>query len=239
MILCFETTIVSMITRHYSPKANLVAILITSAGIFWMPDMQAGDNLIPNPGFEGGQDPWILYVSGNTPGCEIATSATTPQAGAACVEMKSGTAASFSISPQVLANSQKVAAINTGDRWKLAFWIRASDDAETKASPGFFVRFPLLKDWKKLPSVLFVGLNGACAVRESAGPLDIPQIASDLPDKWKKVEAVFEAPADLGANQLGRPEFYARGLAGSVFLDEISLERVGGDTPLSPATKEP
>ncbi len=65
------------------------------------------------------------------------------------------------------------------------------------------------------------------------------QIAADLPTKWTKVEAVFEVPPEVGAVQLGRPEFYARRLTGSVFLDDISLARTDAGTPLSPATKEP
>ncbi len=229
-----------MTSRHIASQAILSSIL-SMAFVFGMSKTQAEENLIPDPGFEDGGKTWGIYVSGNSAasGCEFLTVATSPQAGTACAEMKSANNASFSISPQVLAGNQKVAPVKAGERWKLTFWIRSTEDTSTKASPAFFVRIPLLQDWKKLPKVLFIGLNGASAMRETSGSLDIPEIAAELPTKWTKVESVFEIPKNLDANQMGRPEFYARGVMGTIYLDDISLEKVAASTALSQTSNAP
>lgn len=192
-------------------------------------NVRAGDNLIPNPGFEEGANGWLLYVSEQSQAvpCSIEPVKEDRKSGASAGAMVSEDFASFSISPELFAGGEKALAVYPGERWRLSFWVRATEETASTASPAFFVRFPLLKDWKKTGRLVFVGINGNVEIRDASGSLDIAGITADLPNEWTQVSAEFEIPSEDNANQLGRPEFYARGVKGPIVLDDIVLSRVG------------
>lgn len=202
---------------------------VSAAALLSAGTLHSDDNLIPNPGFEDGPGGWSLYVSGQseTVPCRLEQVREGQKSGAAAGVMASDDFASFSICPDVYAGNAKALAALPGSRFKLSFWIRAGTDTGSNSRPAFFVRFPLLKDWKKVGRLIFIGANGNVVVREATGSLDIAEIASALPTEWTHVEVEFQIPDDAEANQLGRPEFYARGVKGPIFLDDISLLRVG------------
>ncbi len=207
----------------------LLVCCASAAALLAAGSVRAEDNLIPNPGFEEGAGGWLLYVSGQSQAvpCRIDQVKEGQKFGAAAGAMISEDFASFSISPELYAGGEKVLPVDSGERWRLSFWVRATGATESTASPSFFVRFPLLKDWKKVGRLVFIGANGNVVLREATGSLDIAEIASALPTEWTQVAAEFEIPGDAGANQLGRPEFYARGVKGPILIDDISFSRVG------------
>ncbi len=215
---------------------NTTPLLIccaTAAALLASGSVRAEDNLIPNPGFEEGSGGWVLYVSEQSQAvpCRIDQVNEGQKSGAAAGAMISENFASFSICPEVYAGGEKVLTVQPGSKWKLSFWIRSTEATDSTSQPAFFVRFPLLKDWKKLGKLIFIGANGAAVVRDASGSLDIGEIACNLPAEWTHVEAEFQIPNDVPANQLGRPEFYARGVKGPIFLDDISLSRVETEAP--------
>jgi hypothetical protein len=201
--------------------------------------VQADTNLIRNPGFEEESASWGMFVpqESENKGCEFLISQDSPHSGSACAEMKSGNFARFSIGQKGVQGDP----IRPGDRCRLTFWIRAAQGAQTKGNPAFIVRIFLLDEQKQqLPGnlALFVGLNGHTTVQSPETKLDFSMFHDPLPTKWTKVESVFEIPASTGATRLNSPEFFALYTMGSVFLDDVSLERVEKTVPLSPSDEK-
>ncbi len=210
-------------------SSPLLICCASAAALLAFGSVRAEDNLIPNPGFEEGARGWLLFVSGQSQAvpCRVEQVKNGQKSGAAAGSLISENFASFSISPEVYAGGEKVLSVQPGERFRLTFWIRVTEATEVTAQPSFFVRFPLLKDWKKVGKLVFVGANGTVVVREATSSLDMPEIARPLPTEWTQVAAEFEIPLDADANQLGRPDFYARGVNGPILIDDISFSRVG------------
>lgn len=196
------------------------------------------ENLVPNGGFEETETTWGVFIpqESENKGCELLISEDSPHSGSACAEIKSGDFARFSAYPKKIVGDP----LRPGDRAKLSFWIRAGKDLKAKGDPGVVVRIFLLdSQGQNLPSsyAFFVGLNGNVSLQPVNTPPNFSELKAEVPTEWTKVEAVFDVPSDMAADRLNRPEFFGLYTSGSVFLDDISLERVAADTPLSPLSK--
>lgn len=228
----------SSLTRFsFFPRASLLAI--AAAGLVLLPEQpaRAEENLIPNPGFEEDDGSWGIFIPAESEnkGCEMLWSKDSPRNGQTCLELKSGDFARFSAGPKRLEGDP----IRPGDRIRLVFWVRASEDLAIKGSPAFIVRMAFQDDQRQeLPTkeALFIGLNGHTTIQSMEAKLDFSEFPADIPAEWTRVESVFEVPDDLGASKLGQPGFFATYTSGSVYLDDVSLERVGKNVPLSPSS---
>ncbi|MFA6961595.1 MAG: hypothetical protein WC205_12645 [Opitutaceae bacterium] len=213
------------------------------AGVFLAPILTLsaaavapGVNRIANPGFELGDTNWSSFVPGESKdkGCTFTISAVNPHSGKACGELKSAEYARYSAGPRTVDGGPILA----GQRCRLTFWIRADTQTLTRSAPGFLVRMILWgEDGKQLPGdeAIFVGVNGQVTTQSMAQRMDLSAYSELLPVKWTKVEVVLEVPDNLGPCKLGRPEFFAHYTLGSVFIDDISLERVPATVPLTGA----
>ena len=216
--------------------APLLALLLLTGPA----QAQTESNLIPNPGFEDQDNFWGTFIptESQNKGCEFNISKDSPHSGNACAELKSTDFARFSIDLKDLSGDP----IHTGERGRLTFWIRAAKNTQVKGAPSFIVRILLLDDQgQPLPGdqALFVGLNGQTTIQSPVSGLNLSMFPDPLPTEWTKVESVFEIPPDIKATRLGKPEFFVQYTLGSVFLDDLSLERVGKDVPLSLSSKKP
>lgn len=196
-----------------------------------------GVNLIPNPGFELGDSSWTSFVPGESKDkeCTFTVSTVNPRSGKACGELKSADYARFSAGPRAVESGPILA----GERCRLTFWVRADTATLTRSAPGFLVRMILWsEDGKQLPDdeALYVGVNGLVTLQSMSRRMDLSGYSDRLPTKWTKVEAVFDVPEmlNLGSCKLGRPEFFAHYTLGSIFIDDVSLERVAPETPIKP-----
>lgn len=197
--------------------------------------LSGAENLITNPGFEDGQRGWGMFIPTESEGkgCEFLINTDSAHSGGACAELKSGNFARFSVGPKSLVGNA-----GTNDRYRLTFWIRASQDLQAKGKESMIVRIFLLdNNGKPLQQniALFVGLNGAFTIQSPEKGLDLSKLSGELPKTWTKVESVFEIPASYEAARLGKPEFFAQYTFGSIYLDDVSFERVDSATPLSPS----
>lgn len=195
-----------------------------------------GVNLITNPGFELGDSNWTSFVPAESKekNCTFSVSTVNPRSGKACGELKSADYARFSAGPRAVESGPILA----GERCRLTFWVRADTATLTRSVPGFLVRMILWsEDGKQLPDdeALYVGVNGVVTLQSMSRRMDLSGYSDPLPTQWTKVEAVFDVPEmlNLGSCKLGRPEFFAHYTLGSIFIDDISLERVGKTVPLT------
>ena len=195
-----------------------------------------GVNLIPNPGFELGDASWTSFIPAESKekNCTFTVSTVNPHSGKACGELRSSDYARFSVGPRSVESGP----IMAGERCRLTFWVRADNATQTRSAPGFIVRMILWsEDGKQLPDddALYVGVNGLVTLQSMSRRMDLSGYAGPLPVKWTKLEAVFDVPEmlNLGSCKLGRPEFFAHYTLGSVFIDDVSLERVAKTVPLT------
>jgi hypothetical protein len=218
-----------------TPRRRFLASLFFSPLLVLGAFAAPGTNLISNPGFELGDANWAVFIPGESQdkGCTFTVSTVNPHTGKACGELKSIDHARYSAGPRRIDGEPLYA----GDRCRLIFWVRAEQNTLTRSDPGVIVCMILWNETgKQLPGdeALFVGLNGQVTL-QSMARLDLSAYSDPLPVKWTKVEVVFDVPEmlNLGSCKLGRPEFFAHYTRGSVFIDDVSLERVGKDVALT------
>ena len=194
------------------------------------PGIVRADNLISNPGFESGTNGWDLFVPGESRDkkCSFLLSGSTVHSGSACAEISSEDFARFGIT------SQSPIPVNPGGRYRVSAWVKATPGSEVKAkTTGFFFRFELNHGNRNAfgNPLIFIGLNGKVAVSPDG---DRTPLATALPTEWTKMEAVVEIPAE-GVDNM-RLVVFGGYTKGSIFIDDISVEKVSGTTTLSPLT---
>ncbi len=217
------------------PTRFLALTLLAFSLVCGCSNVHADSNLILNPGFEEGAGSWGIFVPAESQDkeCQFLISKDSPHSGSACAELKSGSFARFSIGPKSVLSGP----IAPGDRFHLTYWIRAAKDAHAKGTPGFIVRIFLADSQGQTApgnQAFFVGLNGQSNTQSPQAGVNLAMFPDPLPTEWTKVEAVIEVPADFQGGRLGRPEFFAQYTMGSIFLDDVSLERLEKEAP--PAT---
>ena len=201
---------------------SLIRSLALLAAISVAPLLHA-ENLVPNPGFEDGQDGWVLFVPPINEGAKVQWVVVNddPHSGAACLSMKSDEPIRWAVS------SKKAFKVSPGEKYRVQAWVKYSKDAKIEpGAPGANIRVTLVKLSPSDPlGHIHVGLAGV--VRSSSvRKLNVPQ----LPSGWQKIEAVIEIPAD---NDLVDLSLFSQGVAGTMFWDDVSFELVDPNTPLS------
>lgn len=196
------------------------------------PSVVYADNLISNPGFESDQSGWGLFVPGDSRDkeCSFLLSGSLAHSGSACAEISSGDFARFGL------GYKGSIPVTPGGRYRVSAWVKAAPGSEVKAgTSGMVIRFTLQQGRQEAfggPKI-FIGLNGKVDLAPEG---DITALATALPTEWTKVEAVVEIPAE-GVDNMGLGLFgwYTKG---SIFIDDISVEKVSGTTALSPLTSK-
>ncbi len=193
----------------------------------------AGSNLIQNPGFESGNTGWGLFVPAESKekGCRFSVANAGAHSGQACAEMSSEQFARFALSPN------GVIQIQPGERYRLVAWVKGEAGAQADGkTPGVVLRLILRKgntDAAGNPAI-YVGLNSKVAVVWLPQAPDLRKISTSIPSEWTKVEAVFEVPKiESGIDNMGLGVFGLE-TKGKVYLDDVELEKVDAQTPLSP-----
>ncbi len=165
--------------------------------------------------------------------CEFIVSDDNPHSGAGCAELSSTDYARYGIGPKDPVN------VAPGERWRVTAWLRAAPGTHVqKGTPGFLIRLGFYNDKKEIPGAycIFVGVNGKPVLQAAADDLDASDFGSELPSVWTKIEAVFEIPRTLGPiDGLFGPSLFAWRTKGKLYIDDVTLEKVAADTPLSAA----
>jgi hypothetical protein len=117
------------------------------------------------------------------------------------------------------------------ERYRVRGWIKFSKDAQLAGDfPVAYIRETLFERMGVPPpnplGNIHIGLTGDVARQPSIKKLGVPQ----LPPGWQKIEAVIEIPPDCFLMCLA---LTVHGVVGTVCWDDVSVELVPAETPLS------
>jgi hypothetical protein len=186
------------------------------------------DNLVPNPGFESGDDGWQIFVPAASkeasPGFLVVSE--NPHTGANCAKLSATAPDRYAIS------SKSSIPVTAGEKYRLSAWVRFSDSVPTQpGAPAAYIRAGLFasptEDNPDPKGHMHIGLDGTMARNTEVGKLAV----SKLPVSWQKIEGVIEIPQ--GVTLLG-VSLFVHGFAGSVYWDDVSVEKVPASTAVSP-----
>ena len=180
------------------------------------------DNVLPNPGFESGQDGWVSWVPPAHEGAKVQwiVANEDPHSGAACAMMKSEEPVRWALS------SKQINQVLPGEKYRIQAWVKFSKDTKIEqGAPGAYVRLTLGQSVTDPLGHIHVGLAGV-ARSPSMGKLIVPQ----LPSGWQKIDAVIEIPANTSTVTIS---LLSHGVTGAISWDDVSFELVDSKTPLS------
>lgn len=203
--------------------AGLLAGLMSSA---------LADNLIPNPGFESGMDGWEVFL-----GPEFRSTGAVYEGkvqegvfheGSAAVALNTDVPIRYGIS----STAKNPIPVDGGARYKVTGWVKFSDDAVLQPNRGsVYLRLALLDApghaTEDPLGNIHIGLDGKVARTPDVAKL----VCHEIPRDWQKIEAVVDIPEGQNYVVMG---LFADRISGTAYWDDISLERVEKDTPLSP-----
>ncbi len=195
-------------------------------GCLWItaPEIFA-QNLISNGDFELGTKGWAAFVPDDAKpnDCKVEVSGEDPHEGQSLRLSCSGV--SRFAATTVIKGTEWV----PGDRYRVSLWARAGEDfVRTPGTQGFMIRMGFFSDpvaWTPVAGGNFHLMTGNHTSVGSA-----PAGGEDLPKAWTKMEGVFEIPADTA--MVNAALFICKG-TGSVYVDDLVLEKVDATTPLS------
>jgi len=207
-------------------RVSLIACSVVLANLALGLTANAG-NVVSNPGFEDGKEKWGLFVpkdgEGMIDGFQISNEA--PHSGVSSALMKL-------TGPGRCALNANLIPVQPGERYRLTAWVKFSGNSVlTQGMPGAFIRATLMesagKDIADPRRHMHIGLSGKMARVDNVAKLAV----SELPKQWTKIEGVIEIPA--GTTIMG-PALFVQGVTGDVSWDDVSVEAVPANTPLSP-----
>lgn len=209
--------------RIHTRYLSLVPLLFSFAFLTIIPWSKAAP--VAQTGFERGDPPWALYVpaESDAAGCAFSIGKIDTHQGTSYAVLSAKRPTRLGLEPK--ANPLIVI---PGEKYRLSAWVKAGPGWLAEAGlPGVVLRGTLRDVFQKELAFghLFVGLKG---VSRDPAKLSGPPI---LPS-WTKIEGVVEIPA--GAAEMIPFVFVWNG-AGQLFVDDISIDKVPADTPLTPS----
>jgi hypothetical protein len=206
-------------------SASLYLLL---AGMFVVPFSHASAPL-QNPGFESGVDHnwWLFLPNGTTAAdCSVSVETMQPHGGLKAADLRASRPVRFA-----LVSKQPLPVV-AEQKYRLVAWVRGGPDAriDKPTSPGLYIRLLMrTASGKDAPDGhVYVALNGSTQTTLS-NPRALPKLTP--PEYWTRIESVFLVPAQAVSTNV---QLTCDGLVGDVLWDDVSLEPVSSDTPLSP-----
>lgn len=194
---------------------------VLAFGIACVP-LRAQTTEVYHLGFEPADEPPGLFipVDSQDKKCTFDVVSDNPHSGSFCARMNCDDYARFAIFPK-----RKVALSGAG-RYRISVWVRAGQNfAIQDGMPGFFIRLnmPLSPPSITLFHILLDGRVCKDSIPHIQGP--------SLPTTWTQMGAVLEISANISALPT---DLFVAGAKGDVFVDDLSIEKVPDDTPLTP-----
>jgi len=195
-------------------------------------DAAQAENLAPDAGFESSMDGWEIFIgpehreSGAVTETEIAEDVMHEGRGAAQMTSDLPIRYALSTSPKLLIP------VDAGDRYRISGWVKFSDDAKPQAGrANVYIRLALMEGPKQPTQTplgnIHIGMKGEVARTPDVQKL----IIQDVPNEWQKIEAVVEIPEGQAYVSIG---LFVDRITGTAYWDEIILEKVDKNTPLTP-----
>ena len=200
-----------------------LALFFTCLGI----QGSAGQELVENGGFEDGVAGWTLFVPDESQdkNCRFDVSNDSPHSGTTCLRLQSDDVARFSVG--AVAGFP----VQPGEHYRVTAWVRADSAARVRPkAPGFVIRLNLRQgNTDAAGGHLFIELGNVVSRDTPA------ESSSALPKGWTKVEAVVEIPTGVDTVF---PSFFSWWVAGTLFVDDFSIEKVDASTAVTPLSQK-
>ena len=182
----------------------------------------SAQNLVANPGFEAGESDWSIFVppESKLEDCTFTIKDVSARAGRSAARLAAASPMRFAIGTR---NSY---AVLPSERYRIAAWYRVEPGSTVNVgTPGFLLRANFYTDLNQ-PAGNNLHLGPGGLSKRTGREIGI----TSLPEKWTRLEAVIEIPEDvtrLGIN------CFAWILQGAVWVDDVLVERVNDNTPLT------
>lgn len=195
----------------------------------------AADNLLFNPGFEEKLEGWDAYLPGaakNEP-LEFGTESEDTHEGTHAARMKSTGPIRWA-----LVSKRSIKGIQPGEKFRVAGWVRFSPSARMEQNlPAAYLSFNFADaEWNTLGkdepggAANFIGLRNGVARWDMLNKLQ----PENLPAKWTMISAVVVSPPKSVYMSV---KLNVWGVQGTVYWDDISVERVDVSTQLTEVLK--
>lgn len=188
-------------------------------------------NLLSNPGFEGGSSNWTSFI----PSESVAHA---PTLSVVDVQARSGRSALrlFSKTPSRFAfGNYPALPVTPGEHYRVSAWYRSEPGAVLEPGlPGFLLRMNFTRKGAASGAqakLLYLGASGAVSASGASG-LGLPR----LPEEWTLLTAVVEVPENVDQMAFN---IFSWGLAGALLVDDASVELVPFSVPATPLTDGP
>jgi Carbohydrate binding domain len=207
-------------------------VLPVVAGLFLSLHGAQAENAVQNPGFESDKEGWKLFVAPGSEGSEAVFDVATdnPHAGSSAAKLSAVSAIRYGIYPMDMVS------VEPGEHYRVTAWVRFGDDAELKSeAPAAYLRATLFEspkvDISDPRGHMHIGLSGAMARNDEVDKLKV----TELPKGWTKIEGVIEIPPSVTLMGL---TLFDQGVSGSIYWDDVAIEKVDASTPLAPSVSK-
>ena len=200
--------------------------------VFFLADLTVlAENVIKNPGFEFGEEGWRLFL----PSASIGTQAVEWEVIKKPGESRQGQflAALTGTEPIRWGIFGNTLGVSEGQKYRISAWVKFNRDAEIQDSgrSPVYLRATMLDDsgqdvYGNAFGHFHIGLSGEVAGNAKVDSLKIAK----LPTEWRKIEGVIQILE--GASKL-HLVLFTNGVTGTVYWDDVSIEQVPDETPLS------
>lgn len=210
----------------FSPSQLVAAfslLLLTPAAF-------ANDSL-KNPSFESGDVGWSLFLPAEFVGTEAVKWEVIQQS----EESHEGQSAAVltGTDPIRWGISATTIRVSEGEKYRISAWVRFDQDAQIldKGKVHAYLRATMLdSSGQDVDGNFFghfhIGLSGDVAGNVKVDLLRV----SELPTEWRQIEGLIQIPPGVSKLNL---TIFINGVIGKVYWDDVSIEKVPDETPLS------
>jgi len=185
-----------------------------------------GKNLLENPGLEDGPEGWGLGPpAAAKQGAALSVSSDAAHSGTNGLVISCPETIRYAVT---VRSNEEGGKPSPGERFRVSAWVCAGKDfVQDPKTPGFYIRVTLHGG----PGGTVAGGNLHFGLENHAARGKLWKVFTEVPTVWTQVSATFEVPEETTSMNL---DFFSHSGSGSLFLDDVSLEKVPVTAPLTP-----
>jgi len=207
------------------------ALVAAACSLLLLVSTAFADGLVKNPGFETGEEGWNLFLPAEEVGTEAVKWAILGKSEFS--HEGQSVAALTGTDPIRWGISGTSFKVSEGQKYRISAWVKFDQDAQIldKAKVHAYVRATMLdasgQDVEGNDFGHFhIGLSGDVAGNMKVDKLRLPE----LPMEWRKIEGVIQIMP--GVSKLNMTLFI-NGVIGTAYWDDLSIEEMPDEIPLS------
>lgn len=206
---------------------KLMVITMSAIGLSGL--LADAENLLQNGDFEQGTQSWSLFAPDESQlsDCGFTVTQDAPHGDDNEAKLSSSQSVRYGI-----VNYVKDHDFEPGQRFRVSAWVKAGEDFVSESgTPGYILRVTMYSTddgWEN-------ATNGSIYLGTDDRLVRVKDVSSfanqDIPQKWTKLEAVFEISPDTAKLNVSAFVWEA---SGSFYVDDVVLELVSDSTRLTP-----